>query len=74
VRPDHFLRQFDRHPEGEPRLAAMAAHHAWSYNHHHDEVRELEGHLEQVIERLRTGDTAVAVALDLHIYLEERRR
>src|SRR4051812_15283496 len=37
VASDHFLRQFDRYPEGEQRLRAMAAHAAYLFNAMQDE-------------------------------------
>lgn len=74
VAADHYLDQFDRYPAGDTRFAALAAHCAFIYNHNHDDVRELEAKLEEVVGRLRAGDTPVAIALDLHEYLEERTR
>lgn len=52
VSDDYFLRQFDRHTEGEPRLRAMAAHCALLFN---SLKKEEEAHLEtkrRFVERL----------------------
>lgn len=52
VSNEYFLRQFDRMPEGEPRLKAMAAHCALLFN---SLKKEEEAHLEtkrRFVERL----------------------
>lgn len=72
VRPDHYLRQFDRHPEGEPRLRAMAEHHAWCHNYHADQVRMWKAQVEGALEALRLGEVPAAIALDLAEFLRQQ--
>lgn len=65
VASDHFLRQFDRYPEGEQRLKAMAAHAAMLFNRLQDEKALRLASYRDIIERLEVASPMTALALSL---------
>lgn len=71
VPEDHFLRQFDRHPEGEERLRAMAAHSAYLLNSMRDQEERHRAELQGALDALRDAYPVVAIALDLADKLRE---
>lgn len=72
VASDHFLRSFDRYPEGEQRLRAMAAHCALIYNNLQDERTAYDEMLEWVIGHLSAQSSPVWLALELKQQLDDR--
>lgn len=65
VASDHFLRQFDRYPEGEQRLKAMAAHAAMLYNSLQDEKRLRYVAYLDIVQKLSDASPMTALALSL---------
>jgi hypothetical protein len=71
VPENHFLRQFDRYPEGEPRLAAMARHCAILYNSLEREKARRISELQGVVEALKAANPHTKLAVELTLYIEE---
>lgn len=65
VASNHFLRQFDRYPEGEQRLKAMAAHAALLYNQLQDEKRLRLASYRDIVGRLSDASPFTELALSL---------
>jgi hypothetical protein len=72
VPPDHFLRQFDSYPEGEKRLAAMAAHAAMLLNSLRSEQEAHTATICRFSERLCEVSPEARVAWDVFEELQER--
>jgi len=65
IPPDYFLRQFDRYPEGEPRLAAMAAHAALLFNSLKEKQAEHVESVRRTLNLLCDANPIAQVARDL---------
>lgn len=72
VPADYFLRQFDRYPEGEPRLAAMAAHSAHLFNSLTKEQAAHKATVESFADRLAKAHPIAALMREVCEDLESR--
>jgi len=63
VAPDHFLHQFDRYPEGEPRLRAATEHTAFVLNSGMEKEWAHERDLTEVLASLVAGEVPAAIAV-----------
>lgn len=63
--PDHFLRQFDRYPEGEARFAALAAHASYLLNSLVDERKMHTETVQRFTDRLAEVSPIAALMREL---------
>ena len=73
VPKDHFLRQFDQHPEGEERLAAATTHCAHLLNSLRDETAEHTETIRRTLEAICAASPIAKLARDLADQLHGRR-
>ena len=72
-RDDHFVKQFDRYPEGTERFNALAKHAALLLTGIYEERAERKNTIEMVIEVLSAHDPLVKLALDLQSILDDEK-
>lgn len=72
VPKDHFLRQFDRYPEGEERLAAATAHCAHLLNSLGDETHAHIETVQKTLDALCEASPIARLARDLTNQLHGR--
>jgi len=71
VPPDHFYKQFDQYPEGQPRFEAACRHAAMVLNHLHEEREKRRNLLETSIQKMSEQVPGISLALELKEELDE---